>query len=752
MREAFFSKKVRTILVFCLFCFFTGFSVFLIGSPTIQAVTGNPAVPKGAISVDGIFAPPNIQTKSGGTSGNTGVTVGPSTENNGVPFSEVTLSGQQNAVSIWSDAPYRMDFSKSFHGRAYVNFGTVQADGFAFVMQNDSRKTAALTKALSGNDGQNLGVYGDSGSSAFFGVLVSTPEKKAIQNSVSIEFDLYANISGDNMYDADFPKVPHMAYSFPGDLNKGYVSNGSNGNNWTEYGGGVKAKVHHYSPQLLNGIVGDTIQDNTWYEFRYDFDKTSASFTYYLMNPMTGAKTPVTSIPWSDLSSALKLSENNNKAYWGFTGSNGAANGEVKFVFTQVPVDLDAGLKNDVSSGQASIVDPSGNDNYQASLPAAQYGDPVTMRSHFSVMQGEDSLAINDWDTVINPTVFDLTKSVTNVQAIIDNKVMQGTVIEQDAVSGQVKVTFPGLKLPPGKAIDLQYTAQTKATGETQKTMLSSSIHTTELGNNTPRTFPSNPVSFWTHAEAPTQLDWDQSTTNPVKEINVDKSELTQGYQGTFLWNDSDNGEKVQFYLKKGNETIQKLPQVTTNGTPTQQTANFTIPNDKITYGENDLKVEAYHLDKDAKEIKEKNSLTLKLNVSGKLILQSAPSALKWTGRLAGDSKGTLTRDAGNTMALNVLDSREKDHEWSVGVTAETQPQTPFHLVWRQANASDQPITDTPIPVMNASSVSANNYVYSEEWKESEGVLLQSKEYLHVGDYSGKILVHWNLYDTETPE
>jgi hypothetical protein len=70
---------------------------------------------------------------------------------------------------------------------------------------------------------------------------------------------------------------------------------------------------------------------------------------------------------------------------------------------------------------------------------------------------------------VINPTVFDLTKSVTNVQAIIDNKVMQGTVIEQDAVSGQVKVTFPGLKLPPGKAIDLQYTAQTKATGETQK-------------------------------------------------------------------------------------------------------------------------------------------------------------------------------------------------------------------------------------------------------------------------------------------
>lgn len=69
MREAFFSKKVRTILVFCLFCFFTGFSVFLIGSPTIQAVTGNPAVPKGAISVDGILLHPIYKRNQGGQAG-----------------------------------------------------------------------------------------------------------------------------------------------------------------------------------------------------------------------------------------------------------------------------------------------------------------------------------------------------------------------------------------------------------------------------------------------------------------------------------------------------------------------------------------------------------------------------------------------------------------------------------------------------------------------------------------------------------
>lgn len=739
-------KRHSSFLSFLLFAAST--AVFMIATPAVQAATGNPAVPKGAISVDGIFAPPNIQTKSGGTSGNTGVTVGPSTENNGVPFSEVTLSGSQNAVSIWSDDPYRMDFSKSFHGRAYVNFGTVQADGFAFVMQNDSRKTGALTKSLTDSDGQNLGVYGGTGSTAIFGFVTSSPEQTAIQNSVAIEFDLYANNNGNTMYDADFPKVPHMAYSFPGNLSKGYTP--VNGN-WGS-GFGTTAKLHHYNPQLLNGVVGDNIQDNTWYEFRYDFDKATSSFTYYLMNPMTGMKTPVTAIPWSDLNAELKLSANGNKAYWGFTGSNGVANGQVKFVFTQVPVDLDAGLKNDVLAGQQSIVDPSGSDTYQASFPAANYGDTVTMKSHFSVMQGEDTLAVNEWDTAISPSAFDLSKPLTHVQAVIDNTVIPGNVTEEDAASGQIKVSFPGLKLPPGKAVDVQYDVQTKPTGETQKTMLSSAIHGTELGNNTSRTFPSNPVSFWLHMESPAQLVWAQSTSDATKVISMDKSELTQAYQGKFFWSDPDSGEKLQFYIKKGTDTIQKLPQVTSDGTTNAQSASFSIPEDKLSYGENDFTVEAYHLDKDSNEIKEKASLLLKVTVGGKLVLQTAPDALKWTGRLAGDSKGTLSRDAGNTMTLKVLDSREKDHDWSVGVTAETQAGTPFNVVWRKANAADQPITVDPITVMNAHSVPANNYVYSEEWNESEGVLLQSKEYLHVGDYSGKILVHWNLYDTESPE
>ncbi|EOH71888.1 lectin-like domain-containing protein [Enterococcus malodoratus] len=749
MRGDFFKEKDWKLNFFGLLTFIALTIAFSTHVLTVQAVTGNPSVPKGAIVVDGIFAPPNIKMKPGGSGGNTGVVLGPSDQNNGVPFSEVVLSGSQNAVSIWADDKYKMDFSKSFNGREYVNFGTSQADGFAFVMQNDDKKTTAITNALANTDGQNLGVYGGSGSyGAFWNV--TTPESFAIKNSIAIEFDLYANNNGGSMYDADFPKVPHIAYSFPGNLAKGYTPVGSN---WQGIiGTGAVAKIHHYNPQVLNGVVGDNIQDGTWYEFRYDFDKATSSFTYYLLNPLTGVKTQTFSIPWADLSSELKLSANANKAYWGFTGSNGAANGQVKFVFTQVPVDLDAGVKNDVIDNAASIVDTNNSEEYQQNMPAAEYGDQVTLKSSFSLKAGETSLAVNNWETTINPEVFDLAKPITEVKAVTDNVAVSGSATV-DSATGKVQLVFPDLKIAPGKTVDFQYTVQTKAGGKTTKTVFSSLFHTTEIGNNTAKSFPSNPVPFWVFMDSPTKLAWEQNSTEQNKSISLDKSETTQDYPGKFLWSDTDKNEKLQFYLKKGSEMIQKLSQVSTSGTTDFQEAAFTIPKDKISYGENDFTIEAYHLDRNSKEVKEAATLNLKIIVSGKLIFQSAPNELKWTNRLAGDSKGTLSRDSGNTMRLSIMDSREKDHNWSLGVTAKASTNMPFELVWQGKNeAEKQTITDKPLTVMNSSNVPANNYVYSEEWGETEGVLLQSKEYMHVGDYSGKVIVHWNLYDTESPE
>ncbi|PQH02264.1 hypothetical protein CUS45_14005, partial [Enterococcus faecium] len=84
----------------------------------------------------------------------------------------------------------------------------------------------------------------------------------------------------------------------------------------------------------------------TWYEFRFGFNADTKVFSYYLKNPVTDQQTEVITIPWSDLNEELDLANNDNKAYWGFTAANGGESGQTKIVFTEVPVNLDATLKN----------------------------------------------------------------------------------------------------------------------------------------------------------------------------------------------------------------------------------------------------------------------------------------------------------------------------------------------------------------------------------------------------------------------
>lgn len=178
--------------------------------------TGNPNVPKGAIELGDIFGGLNI--KGGAGNSNSGVVnITDPNENNGVPYSEIRLSGQNNWLSIWSKNRYKMDFSKSFQGRTYINFGTKDADGLAFVIQNEGSK--ALTTANTDKDGQNLGVYGSSKKG--FWEWTPNPAENAIKNSVAIEFDLHLNNSGDTLFDKDIRTNPHMAYTFPGNKNGG---------------------------------------------------------------------------------------------------------------------------------------------------------------------------------------------------------------------------------------------------------------------------------------------------------------------------------------------------------------------------------------------------------------------------------------------------------------------------------------------------------------------------------------------------
>lgn len=750
-------KKMVQIIISIIFIMF--FALFFSRNGNAASLgTGNPIVPKGAIRVDGIFGSPNIKIKNGGSAGGTGVIAGPSGENGGVPFSEVVLGGSQNAVSIWSNDNYRMDFSKSFTGRAYVNFGQAAADGFAFVMHNDESKTKALTTATGVDDGQNLGVYGGTKAwkkSIFDGLI--TPETYAIKHSVAIEFDLFANTDGAAVFDKKYPYLPHIAHSFPGDLEKGYIPaklfGGGDGTNWIN---GSPAQIHHYEDRTLNGAIGDNVQDGTWYEFRYDFDVSSGKFTYYLKNPMNNAQTEVTEINRDDLNAELQLAANGNKAYWGFTGSNGKASGEVKFAFTEVPVDLDAALKNDVQANGKSIVDVAEHETFSPEIPAAQFGNKVKMTSRLTVNQGESNVNLTTMETVLDPKIFDLSKekAITNVRATLADGTLYPGQFTVNATTGAIKATFTTLNVVSGQVIDFQLEGQTFATGTTQKSYFSSTVSGVELANRTPVTFLSNQVPFWLYQNNPTTLSWDNPAITTDKSINLDKSELAAtGVSSKFYYQDIDVNDSLQFYVKKGTEVIQKLPLITTPGGGSLVESELTIPSDKLAYGDNRFVVEVYQVTALSGEVKQAATLTLNITVTGKLAFQAAPAEFKWTNRLAGETKGTMTRDVGNKQQLSVLDSRENASTWSIGVSATTQANTPFHLIWQGKGASQTTaITNQTQIAMKAGDVAAANYVSTQEWSESEGVLLQSDEYLRVGDYSGKITVHWQLYDTATAD
>lgn len=494
---------------------------------SVSRTTGNPQVPKGAILLDGVFG----EVNAAGNQASSGVaTIRDPQVNNGVPYSEISLAGTKNWLSIWANEEYRMDFSQSFHGRTYINFGLAAADGLAFVMQNAGPQ--ALTSANSGDDGQNLGVYGSRKAwreSLFHSW--KTPETTAIKKSVAIEFDLYTNNDNNgHLFDKDYPQTPHMAYSFPGNLEKGYRPNGNQWySDWSLQTSGADAILRHYGTRQLNGVVGDQIQDQTWYEFRYDFDQPRQQFSYYLKNPVTGAQTEPVTIPWADLKSELGLTDQNMKAYWGFTGANGAASGEVKFVFTQVPIDLRGKIVSDVLAEGNSIVDSQDHEVYDPQLPAANRGATVQFQTRLTVDQGEVAIRLTNWRSYISPEQFQLASGAQKVVAQIGGQTYPGTATV-DQQTGEVQAFFAGLTVAPGETVLLSYELPAKKLAATQKAYFSSRITTSEVGTVINRDFISQQVAFWIKGNQGPALT-DLATGQTVFRDFLDVFEYSFNYQ-----------------------------------------------------------------------------------------------------------------------------------------------------------------------------------------------------------------------------
>lgn len=721
---------------------------------------GNPNVPKGAIEIDGIFGGVNQNARPGGVAGDSGVhRFNDSDQNNGRPFSEIQITGKQNAVSIWSNPAYRMDFSKNFSGRTYINFGNKGADGIAFVMHNDPKGIGAFTGSNESEDGQNLGVYGSAAAkgSAFWGPI-SYPNEKAIQNSVAIEFDGYENEDGNTRYDyREDLRAPHMAYSFPGSKN-GYVAYEGSWPDSPKLGGVSKAaSVQHYGTKSLETGTESGIRNDTWYEFRYDYD-TANGLTYYLRNPLNPSQTTgETTIPRDDLYRELKLTSDNPKAYWGFTGANGAETGTTKFVFTQVPVDLDTRIKNDVfseyQSKEQTVVDVNADDHdqYPEGLPAVTPGNPVTFKTSFKVAEGEDILKVNQWSSYIEAKYFNL-DTISKVQVAVNGEAKEEVVPEKNS-EGEIVANFENLKLEPSDELTLSYTVSSLSENETSKSSFISQFDTTEIGNGTPISFNSNEVSYWFAAKHQTELSWKENELVTETSLSLDRSEIpSDGFTRYFYWRDLDKGDRLKFQVKKVSDSgYESDENVVSKGDKEFSVTSLGIPRDKFSTGENEFVVEAYLINGE-EEVKEAATLNLKVTVTEKIALEVIPDNLSWTNRKVGESLGTLNRDDGNKMTVTILDSHEKPIDWDLTVQAvylNENEKVPFSFIFKNSKGDQsQEITKEPLPVMSSDNADIVNYRVTKEWSIDSGILLSSPDYLSVGNYSNKVEMKWMLSDT----
>nr|WP_242704459.1 hypothetical protein [Enterococcus sp. 665A] len=727
---------------------------------------GSPEIPEGGQLINGLFDSP-----VGGIGFNVKPIMPSGTINNGMPYHEITVQGKNNWVAMWSLENNRLDFSKSFKGRMYVNFGTAQADGFTFTIHNDPQKTQALTKARDqGKDGQNLGAYGSSSATTVWGVR-KYPNADAIGNSFTVEFDMYTNGNQRFPYSYDvtpsqLPREnvsPHMAFAFPGNLEKTYgpISKSmlgviSDENDWFPLiGSGRAAKTNHYALRYLNNSIGSNVQDGTWYEFNFSFDFPTKTFQYYLRNPVTGNQTNVTSVPWSDLSSELKLSANDSKSYWGFTAANGASEGAVKMVFADVPVPLDYEAKNQIYDSTGQNISVSEDDDSKQKY--AKKGDSVRFETVATVKQLDYTSPYLLYEGEVSPDQVDMSTLKESTVKVNDESI--GSFVPTTNVNGRFSLYIPK-EIKQGDVVEIESTIKSKDDISSDiKDSFSASLITINPAAGSYDYLTGSPTYFWLKNISPSlNVSWSNKEELTTLEKTIDRSALSEGgYALPFYYRGGTANSTLNYTLIKSDGIIEQG--TLNNGAATTDTKEktMTIPTSLIKYGSNTFVLQLT----ENGSTNAPNQLSFVLNVLGSVQLSKAPTKLNWTNRTIGETKGVMKRDEGNNLDLEVLDSREAPaNDWYVSVSIiKSDGSAPFSdvdMIWKDSAGTSTSIPESApssgLKIMDKLASVQNGFANQMHLGNDAGVLLKSDKYLSIGKYEAAIKIQWTLNQTYEPE
>ncbi|WEV60404.1 hypothetical protein OZX68_05625 [Streptococcaceae bacterium ESL0729] len=238
-------------------------------------------------------------------------------------------------------------------------------------------------------------------------------------------------------------------------------------------------------------------------------------------------------------------------------------------------------------------------------------------------------------------------------------------------------------------------------------------------------------------------LSWSPTDLIKAKEENLAPGD----FGDKFYYSDPDGDDQLIFKIYDGNnnQISTDLGEVVSAGDDSYHEVDYYISSADMPEGTNNFTIKVFRREDDNSEAL-KDTLTLTAVVTApKLELTYVSENLSWTNRTLSQTKGSLSRDAGNTFEVRVTDTRPTPQNWVL--TANVTGIAPFSLVWKKDSQST-PVSLSGRELLRTSDVSKDeNDTYTKTWDESTGVLLRSTSYLPIGDYSGQLTIQWSLYN-----
>lgn len=627
-----------------------------------------------------------------------------------------------------------------FGGAAKSNNQVNPGDGMAFVLQNSAQKDAAFTKIpYTDNVGEALGVWGETNNKSDTPALLAS---RAIQNSWAIEFDTYLNnpktseagYAADSIFDSDFQINNHIATGYPA--------------RESTYTGTVNGITMNHGDVFSANLINDA-----WHHITITWNpatdgSTNAKVTLdYNDKNIDGDKLVGTSKTYTVDTSAFNLPANDNKVYWGFTGSTGSSSENNLVIFESIPSIVEADATSsliDETSGNRVISDAT-TDNPNANV--VYNGDAVNVNYDLKYLSGSQSWKDISADIKL-PEKIDYNSAVITYTDTDGNKTTEAVdelknmtnneIVHKLAQSlGKTGITSANIKF------EGTVNAGTTATSTTV-----AAVNSSFDGSNLQKDVMSQAFVI----KQPNKITLTKTSNDPIS-LNMGEN---VNLNGKIAYSDTSttiDPTKFSVVATVNGTEISKTTMSTILAGSSKDA--FALPVSTSLYsslkeGSNTVDIYVYN----TSDYNASNHISYTVNVSG-TVKVVANSTSHFNPVQSYSTKSIVSR--ADDWSVDVIDSREKGATWKLSASSTpltdgdknfTDNTSDSGIVFVDNTGKATNITDnlTRIDSGTKDQTSSETFDIDKDWTEQTGILLKRDAYVQQGTYAATIT--WTLGDS----